>query len=150
MSKTTLIAPFITPQAEIISTETNLDKLYCFVGYTKSRNKIENVGMQAEPYEAMYNKFLKFKNGYGITQCLNINEVVSYRTNLVRTKVILQSHNSNFSKYYVYIFLHEKHHEITWSHKNPNDFYVYHEIERKTFHTLEEAQIYWGVNDMWK
>lgn len=150
MDKTKLIAPFITPQAIIISTETNLDKHYCYVGYTKARNEIENVGMQAEPYETMYNKFLKFKNGYGITQHVNINDVVSYRTNLVRTKVILQSNNKNFSNYYVYIFLHEKHHEITWSHKNPNDFYVYHEIERKIFNTLEGAQEYWGVNDMWK
>lgn len=150
MNKTKLITPFITPQAEIISTETNLDKHYCYVGYTKARKEIENVGMQAEPYEAMYNKFLQFKNGYGITRFVNINEVVSYRTNLVRSKVIIQSHNSNFGKYYVYFFLHEKHHEITWSHENPNDFYVYHEIERKPFSTLEEAQNYWGVNDMWK
>lgn len=150
MSTIKLITPFIAPQAEIISTETNLDKYYCYVGYTKSRNKIENIGMQAEPYDNMYNKFFKFKNGYGITQCVNINEVTSYRTNLVRSKVIIKSNNTNFSRYYVYIFLHEKNHEITWSHKNPNDFYVYHEMERKTCNTLEEAQNYWGVNDMWK
>ena len=146
---TKLPVHIITPQAEIISTSLNDYNTYCYVGYAHTKNKIENVGVQAEPYAVMFNNFLRFKNVYSIEKCVNMSEVSHYQTNLRVTKIIVKTNNNNFKNYYVYFFLHTDFQEIEWVKEIKSDAYYHHEIECRTFETLEEANEYWGVNDMW-